>query len=177
MSVEKFKYVDQIGLTLPLLVLGVRVKDWEFKDEENARDYKFAKTRTWHRIVHQTAGLACHQKHLTGTIITPKTGEVAMGLSGIATEWYDSNVGIGGASLENILKYRESLLKIGLDCNYSYPDFEEGFYPIDPEYARQISAEPLPSNLDDLIEWDSGLSRAIGSINRWGLWVLGPNSD
>ena len=35
----------------------------------------------------------------------------------------------------------------------------------------------LPDDLDDLLDFDSSLARAIGALGRWSCFILAENSD
>jgi hypothetical protein len=95
----------------------------------------------------------------------------------ICEEWYDSDVGMGRLQLVDVLMYRDNVKTfLSADCNLSYAGFAEGIYPIDVEYASQLALDKLPSDPDELIDWESGMERARGSIGRWSLVVLGKNA-
>lgn len=176
-TIEDFFYLPEPFL--PALILGIYVPASSFRsDLDSSRDYHFKRGREWKKIAHQTAGLACHQHYIIGTILKP-TDHALEGMRILSKKWLDTNVGLGGGTLDELNEYRADLKRLfGADCNRSHRHFEEGFYGIDIEFARILTGEKLPwDDLDSLIEWKSGFDRAIGCINRWGLWVLGENCD
>lgn len=179
LTIEQFKYVDDLGLSLPQLVLGIKIPRQKFGGDYPATDYNFKLGRSWLKIAHQTAGIACKQHYIVGTVLKPKSVSVAMSLSALDSRWYGSNVGALGCSLDNLIVYRSQLRELfNVDCNESHGDFEEGFAPIDVEFLPAMAADKLdPATLDDLIVWKSGWERSIGCLARWGLWVLCRNSD
>lgn len=175
---DDFKHDWDLKLTLPVLVLAIPVLDWAFK-EGDYKAYRFAPGRQWIKLAHQTAGLACHQHYMHATILTPKSVAVAQGMNELAAKWEDSQVGcFGGPTIDGLLDYRADLKRLfGADCNHSHRDFEEAIYPIDIEDLPKLTDEPMPKNRDDLIVWKDGWQRAMGCINRFRLYILGPNSD
>lgn len=101
----------------------------------------------------------------------------------LSDAWLESDAGCFGVPLDEVLKYREqlkALFGLGVDCNQSYQDFEEGIYPIDcsPEALKALCEDDLPEELDDLIEFgDNKFARFCGFVGRWSLFVLGENCD
>jgi len=173
-KLENFKYADELGITLPQLVLGIEVNPMS----DRARAYRFVKSRRWVWLAHQTAGLCCNQHYLYATLLTPKSAAVLQGMNALAQKWLDSNVGWAGVSLDTANEYRQDLDRLfGADCNSCHQDFEEAFYPADLEFLPKLAADQLPENLDDLIEWDSGLERAMGCVGRFRLLIVSNNSD
>lgn len=176
----RFKFLDlDLGFKLPQLVLGI-------KYEEGSLIYKFKPEYNFLDIQHQTSGNGCHQHYIQGKLLSvyPRYQER---LKKIEEKWLESNTGVFGVSLDEVLEYRrqiKSLFGSGVDCNFSYLDFEEGIYPLDVREAtlKKLTKDKLPKDLDDLIDWvamgkDNLMHRSLGSIGRWGLWILGENSD
>lgn len=162
---EQFKYFND--LDLPLLVLSTN------------HNYNFNNKKEWIKIAHQTAGIACHNHYFYGTIIEPKK-YVKKVMKDISDYWYESNAGLFGSSLDEILIYRNQLNeKLDVDCNNSYKSFEEGLYPIDCtiENIQKLSRYNFTSDLDSLIKFDKKVDRFFGSINRFNLYIIGENSD
>lgn len=162
------EYQRSDGLALPQLFLVMR------------SPRKTLPGREWQYIEHQCGGIACHQKKFFGTPVVPR-GKIALGLAHISEHLYASEIGAFGTGLDDVLQYREMLLDLGLDCQYSYTDLEEGYYPIDlPEDLSSILDEELPKDLDDLIDWDKEhghLGKMLGIIGRWSLVWISQNSD
>lgn len=179
-----FGYLDiDYGIKLPQLVLGIKalgevnpVAKYNFYDK-----YKFLK------IVHQTAGIGCHQHYLQGMVLDVHT-KLREGMEQIDNKWLESNTGVfGDTTLVEILEYRADLKRLlwdEADCNHSFRDFEEGLYPIDlnPTILKKLSKQRLPNDLDKLIDWERmegniHINKVAGILNRWHLWILGNNSD
>lgn len=180
LSIESFQYPNDLGLALPSLILGIEVDPKSFGSDYPPCGYRFKPGPQWINLVHTTQGHGCGQRYLIATVLNP-TPAAALGMSRLAGEWLDSDVGCYGAPLVDVLTYRENLkLWLGADCNHTYRDFEEAFYPIDIEHLPKLTTDAIPAipaDPDDLIDWDSGMQRACGCVNRWGLWVLGENCD
>jgi hypothetical protein len=174
LKVEDFKYYDQLGLTLPQLILGIEVNP----KSEYSRDYKFKPGRKWIKLAHQTAGHACNQRYLICTALQPKSVEVLQKMQQLANKWDGSQAGCWGNSLDSLNEYRQDIKNLfGADCNFCHNDFEEGIYPIDIDFLIGLTDEKVPENLDDLVEWESGWDRSLGCLGRWKLFVLGENCD
>lgn len=172
LNIEDFKYSDQLGLTLPQLVLGIEVTG------RMDRTYKFKPGRAWIKLAHQTAGYACHQRYMLATILKPKSVEVLQNMQRLARMWDGSQAGCFGNSLDSVIKYRNDLKALfGADCNTCFQDLEEGFYAIDLDDMPKLIDDDLPDELDDLVDWESGWGRAIGCVGRWSLCLISENSD
>ena len=133
------------------------------------------------RVRHQTAGLACHSVEIEGIILQPRP-RVLAAMQLIERHWYDSCMGAIQTSLDEILHYRMQLRDLVhplADCNRSYMHLEEGLYPLDVHVGvlRDICENTLPDDLDDLLDFDSSLARAIGALGRWSCFILAENSD
>ncbi len=177
LTVEDFKYLDELGFPLPQLILGIEVDRSRLTGEQ--LDYKFKPGRQWHKIAHQTAGHACAQHYIVGTLLKPKTPQIQKGIAALNDKWLDSDAGVFGVSLEEVLTYRQDLKTLfGADCNQSYSKFEEGFYPLDLEFLPKLAADSLDvEKLDDMVEWPSGFARMCGMVGRWSLLIAGENGD
>ena len=165
---EKYKFLDMdYDLKFPQLILAV------------ADECEFTSDRIFISIQHQTAGHACHQHYMSGTILTPKPS-VQTAINTICDSWLDSDVGCFGVTFNNLTKYRQQLVDLlEVDCQWSYPQFEEAIYPVDccKEYLDKLCEDKLPDELDDLIVWKSDWDKVCGSINRWNLYLMGENCD
>jgi len=177
----KFKFNDELGLRLPLLVLAVKCHpEWGSKSLEGFPRHEFKPGREFINLQHQTSGHACHQVYLQATVLTPRE---PVKIQMLSDAWLESDAGCFGVPLDEVLKYREqlkALFGLGVDCNQSYQDFEEGIYPIDcsPEALKALCEDDLPEELDDLIEFgDNKFARFCGFVGRWSLFVLGENCD
>jgi len=167
---SQYEYIPDSEL--PVLVLGIYVYS-HYGERHKMRG------RDWKKIAHQTAGNACHSHYIVGTILEPKP-ELKTKIDMLNKCWLDSNCGVFGVSLDEILKYREQLRDLfGVDCNSSYDHFEEALYPIDcnRNSIEAMTNEELPEELDDFIDFKSPADKMIGCINRWSLFILGENCD
>lgn len=166
----KYSYLEN---RLPCLILAIK------HDILNPRTYKF-KNNDFEFISHQSMGLACNQLYFQAKVLKIKEKHLSK-LKKIENTFYDSSLGCFGASLTDILKYRELLNKIpGADCEISYSDLQESVYPIDltQETVNELTEETLDvGKLDDLIEFKDSLDKILGCMGRWSLFYLTENSD
>lgn len=155
-------------INLPVLVLAIKYP------------HRFKKTRRWLKIAHQTAGHGCHQHYFFGTILKPRKQTLDK-IKEINDSWLETDAGcLSYPSLDDLLKYRNQLKTLlGVDCNYSYADFEEAIYPVDctEENLTKLTSEKLPKNLDNLISWNNKIEKLLGCFGRWNLYILGENCD
>jgi hypothetical protein len=61
-----------------------------------------------------------------------------------------------------------------VDCNRDYETFEEAVYPVDRDHLWDLTADPVPEDLNELVRWKYA---RFTPVPRFGLWILGPNSD
>ncbi len=177
LKTEHFRPSDELGLSLPRLVL-VTEPDVRSLFDGDARDYAFKPGRDWLKIEHQTAGHRCNQRYLIGTVLTPKNPEVSRGMVALARKWFNSQAARGENPLDALIDYRADLKSfLNADCNDSHGKMEEGLMPIDIQFLPQLVTETLPKDLDDLILFDTGWERAAGCADRWQLYVVSVNSD
>lgn len=181
LKLEDFHYLDTQGIPFPQIVLGIKQYRECFSSDYPPRRHTFKSgAPNFQNIAHQTSGLGCGQFYITGTLLQPISVEVLRGLQEIERKWLDSNVGVfGGATLEQLNDYERDLQRLfGASANRSHGDFAEAIYPVDIEHLPKIAADcPDLESLDEWIEWDSWLSRAIGSVGRWSAYFLGQNGD
>lgn len=167
---NRFQHLD----SLPVLVVGI------YHKHPHVINHRFKDQNVWMDIAHQTAGHLCNQHYLTGRILNP-TDKMSKFMEELTYNWLDSDCGMFGVSLEEILSYRKQLEQsnLGLDCNLSYSRFEEGIYPIDcsSDLLKKITTDEIPDNLDEWIDFESDRDRLLGCVNRWSLFVLGENCD
>lgn len=172
---KSFKYLEDQGIELPVLVLGIKPTiKWDSKELVG---HQFINPEKWLNIVHQTAGVGCHQFYCQGMILESNLIAKAA-IKKIAKKYYDTNIGAMGACLSDIVEYNSYLDGLlGVNCNVNYADFEEGIYPIDIEYLPKLTDQHFPSNLDDLIKFENSFQAMCGCFFRWNIWILGENSD
>jgi len=166
-----YKYFNSIDF--PVLVLGIRMSRlneelWKFKDADK-----------WIKIAHQAGGHLCSQHYMVGKPLT-MTKDAIIAAHKINNYWLGSDCGVFGTSLNELEEYRAQLKKLlDVDCNMSYPLFEEAIYPIDysKENLGKLCEDDLPEDLDDLIEFKNERFKIFGSVGRWDLMILGDNGD
>jgi len=191
-TVKGVEYKWAVDLGLPLLVLAT--------DEP----HKFTGARKWEAIYHQTGGPACHKKYMMATVLQPRQ-ELEGRIWKLTETWRRTDTGAWMVTLESINRYNAQLQELfGVDCKTSYGNFQEGIYPIDitPDSLRKLTAEELPKNLNNLVDWKGetkehlqkkfpdkefdklepnvqkqliGLSEFAGCMARWNLYILGHN--
>lgn len=163
------EYRDQ----LPILVIGVNPFKHCIRNHKFPPEFEF--------IDHQTGGIACHHPGLLGRAL-PVAHTTRIAMEALHSRWYGSNCGaLFGANLKEIIKYESDIYELlGVSCNNSFNDLEEGYYPIDIEEAQKLTTEKLPEDLDDWIEWtgpENSIFKNLGAIGRWSLRIYGENSD
>ena len=167
---KECRYFDEAEL--PVLVLATEHK------------YDFTDLREWAPIGHQTGGHFCNQHYIIGTILKPRA-KVKEAMREINDTWLWSDISSEmAAPLDDVLRYREQLKNIGVDCQFSYRDFEEGLYPIDFSYRnlRKLAVDKIPKDLDlekKLLKWpdDATDLEKYSSIFMWKIYILGSNCD
>ena len=170
----EFKYPEEHGLKLPIIVLGIKTS------EEYPCGYEAKKEYNLIKIKHQTAGHGCHQLYLFGSVLEPKNKKQ---IEKLANYWFETDEGVFGPPILNsVLEYRKQLKKeFGVDCNECYADFSEASYPIDcninniSKIAKNIKS--LPEDFDEMLVFNSNLHKLCGMIGRWSLFILGKNCD
>lgn len=168
---DRFRYPKEEDL--PILVLGILISP------DYVRTYSAKKKYKFECIAHQTAGHGCHTQYIFGIRLKPYVPDT---LRLIEEKFFESDIGAFGQSLDSILEYRRMIQDIfDVDCNHSYQDLEEGFYPIDfsNENLRKMAVnfKMIPDNPDKMIVWKDKMDELIGCINRWGIYILGKNCD
>lgn len=154
---KNFSYFKEEDL--PILVLGVPYK------------FQFTKERKFIKIAHQTAGILCHQRYIVGTVLKPKP-KVLEAMKFISDFWLEKE-SIFGFGLNEIFEYRKQLnAKLGVDCDNSFRDFEEGIYPIDVTKAslKKLTTEKI----DDPSKF---IAKKYILWPNWKLYIIGKNSD
>jgi hypothetical protein len=169
--------------TPPLLILGCSVALESSYPElyQAPLRWKMKPGRTWERIAHQHAGVSCSHSYFWATVLTPRP-DVAAALAEIDAHWCGTDTGVWGVTLAEIVEYSEQLRRLipGATCEKVYGQFTEALYPIDCDTGadvRRLALDDLPDDLNELVEWDKGMSKLLGCVGRWGLWSLGVNSD
>lgn len=134
--------------------------------------------RKWEMFEHQCGGVSCNHQRIFGTKLNPHPAKIA-GIKALCDRWYGTEEwGNSRLTLASANLYQESLREfIGANCNHSFRTFAEAWYPVDEDFAAQLTDEPLPIDFDDLIDWTKSPDKIFGCLNRWSLVILGENSD
>jgi len=160
--------------TYPQLVLGIQFSG------DFCPAYTFKPGREFVIISHQCAGHACLHKNILGTVLTVKDVATMIQLQKLCNKWEGSCCGQFYTSLDDLINYREDLRSLlNCDCNRSYQSFVEGWYPVDltDQSLAALASDILPSDHDDLIEWEYESQQFCGIVGRWSLVILGQNCD
>lgn len=170
--------------TLQLPVLALVLPAIRLKDQNGMKEPTrplFRDSGHWTYIGHQTAGYACNHKYMWIKILAPKSEIIQKVMISLSNIYINSNLGsLGAPPLNEIFAYRQHVNEyLGVDCNYSYHELEEGYYPIDctAENLSRLTSDELPEDLDDLIIWHSPIEQMMGCIGRWRLAIIGDNCD
>jgi hypothetical protein len=95
------------------------------------------------------------------------------GIWRISDEYYGRNLG-RPVTVDNSARYRFVLRKhLQADCNRDYEMFEEAVYPVEFDHLADLTALPIPEDLNEFVRWKF---ERITPVPRFGLWILGPNS-
>jgi len=168
-QLDRDKCVYLADEKLPVLVLAL---DREYKTRP---EYRTLPGRKWLHVVHQTAGHSCHQHYMLGTILRPRK-KVLAGMKHIDDFWLDTDSGsCGSPTLDEVNTYRIQLRSLlGVDCQRSYQQMEEGFYPIDldTDTLEKLTSERFPKELDRLLVRPAPLPMVW-----WNIYILGNNCD
>ncbi len=170
LTIEDFRYPEQLGLTGPQLILGIRVKDSEFERPETQRVPRFAATgRKWYRLVMGARPWRYH-----ATVLTPATAAVAAHISALCHEFSGIVATPGGGPyLSTVISYHEALSgRLLVGCNLTHRDLADGHYPVDLAGLRRLTSDALPEDPDDLLTFETGYERAAGCANRWSLVIV-----
>lgn len=171
-SLPGFEYLDCMGFEYPQLVLAITYYSKEaFTDSK----LEFNDNYAWVNIVHQSAGHRCNQTYMTGLIL-PIKYEYLNSIKSINSKWLDSDAGAFESSiLDDILSYRNDLITLlKEDCNHSFRDFEEAFYPIDIGKDTLVNLTSLSIDIDNLL---LGGEFTLHLFAHWNLYILGDNCD
>jgi len=176
LNVDKFEYYPEHKL--PKLVLAIECYPYNFVDD--IERYDFTHDREWKLVAHQMAGISCNQKYMYATELTPRNSTVRRNIKKITEHWLNTDVGTFGSNLIEVNEFNDQLSRFfDVQCNISYLDFQEAYYPIDCTHdnIKKMTNAELPKNLNDLIIWQRDHSAIFGSIDRWKLLILGKNGD
>lgn len=134
-----------------------------------------SRTYQWMAIEHQGGGISTRHPRFIATQLTPRPS-VYPALCKLARDrWFAhrGNLYQERITAEDIATYHNDLIKIGVNCDYSYPHLIESVYPIDATQA----------NLDVLAEDAPRLERItvpptnIHDRKNLAMFVLTDNSD
>jgi hypothetical protein len=121
-------------------------------------------------VRHQVAGIACQQRYLVGyPLRLSGTGEqLAVTLLDLVESGGHDCTGVLGLTLDDLVRYRRVLDRVGLSAEGPYGQLAEAIYPIDAQHlGRFVTTEPVPL---EMLE-DPHTS------GRWSLYLLTENCD
>ena len=162
---EKCRFIEDDEL--PMLVLTL----------DKYAPMKKHKDRKWESIMHQSGGISCHHHYLQAWKLNPQP-KIEANIFRLNNYWERHGCcSLGGVPMDEILTYRHQLQTwFGVDCNWSYRNFEEGLYPIDitDENLKKMCTNEIPKNHSDMIfSYGKTVVPIIGLFN---LYILGNNS-
>ncbi len=154
---------------MPVLVLAI-LRDW-IRDDELV----LLPGRDWFRYEHQCGGVACHRLAFAAAIeLKPRSPEILEGMWRVSDEYHGTEL-YRPVTVDDLVRYRYVLRRhLKADCNRDYETFEEAVYPVDLDHIQELTADPVPEDLNELVRWKH---ERCTPVPRFGLWILGPNSD
>jgi len=166
---ERDYYLGEDQEQKPVLMLAIRREC--VKDDELV----LVPGRDWFRYVHPCGGVACHQlAFAAATELSRKTDAILEGMWRISDDYHGSDLG-RPVTLDDLVRYRYVLRKhLQADCNRDYETFEEGVYPVDLDHLWDLTGDPIPEDLNEVVRWKY---QRITPVPPFGLWILGPDSD
>ena len=163
----------------PLVVFGVEVDPGDIQERMLPQGYR------WVAVGHQTAGVACHHRHLIGICLSPRPERYLHvdALGRFAHDRAGGCVGPFGLGLSEVVAYASLVDELGLSAEFVWQDVEEGCSPLDVRCASLLSDTAVPG-MDELYPVPEGVTglealRAGPPLvgNPWRVWVLGENCD
>lgn len=128
----------------------------------------------WQGLIHQCAGLYCYQMRMIATRLRPQPA-IAPHLNAIVREYYDADVGFlhqVNLRASHIVSYAAALGRLGLTCETSWSNLNEGAYPIDATQENlDLLAEDAPP-LSEIADWSGRQPQDCAII-----LLLAENSD
>lgn len=172
------------GATLPgshLVLFGVEVDPHHLTLPHLPAGYP------WIAVAHQSAGIACHHRHLVGIRleVSPDADRVVHALATFADHDGHRCIGCGPVHLSDLRRYAELCDRLGVSAETAWDALEEGCYPLDETAAQVLSDTPVPTWEErhpspgpdaTPLERLAALGEATGE-RTWRVWVLGPNCD
>jgi hypothetical protein len=164
---QDFLSASDLGLTLPALVLAIRVEP-KLAGQPVYR-FRPQPARTWLKLAVPMGGKTARY---LATVIQPTTA-AAYEIATLARRWPTVTARPqGGPSLAAVNDYSEYLRDhLRCSCETCYGALATGHYPIDVDCLRLLTDEWLPQP-DELVEWRSGYQRAAGAASRWSLVII-----
>jgi hypothetical protein len=137
----------------------------------------FVDPSSWVDLFHQTAGFACHHLNIHARFLKPRKKILPL-LEELSANYLESLLS-PPVSFDDAQEYQNILARYGLSANRDYIYLQEGFYPIDIEFIKKVTAEEFPADLQDLIVKKKHPRNRWSFLERrtFGLAVLGPNCD
>lgn len=178
-TLADYKYHDELGLELPLLIVGIHQSEdypMEFTPKKKYKN-RFVK------LVHQTAGHGCHHDYIYGIVLKQRE-YIKKDIKALCDKYYESDLGCLYTPLSELANYNNTICNnMYVDCNHSYHYLKEAIYPVDYHYeTMEALVDPadlktLPKEINHTLAFRSKLDDIIGSIGRWNIFILGENCD
>lgn len=135
-------------------------------------------SRTPIPLVHQAAGLLCHQVEMIFFPLVPRE-DVRASMVELYERYDDSCLSAMHARLQDLVEYQRTLRTLfgaSVSCEHSWRYLHEAIYPIDlsPAALKALTSETDNLDTDDFLVWPSVIAR-LGA--QWSLVILTPNSD
>ncbi len=152
---QRFELWDE---QVPRFILGL-----DF--DQGLRNFNLcpAEPEKWRMVDHNVDGVNCDRRVLPAMLLDPtdKGRALLEDLEKTFDYWHPGAGHNYRMPLNDVLAYREVLLRYGVDCNEAFRDgLVEGWYPIDigeklsSETIRTLCSTPLPDHLADLLAGD-----------------------
>ena len=138
--------------------------------DQGLRNFKLrpAEPEKWRMVDHDVDGVNCDRRVLPALLLDPtdKGRALLEDLEKTFNYWHPGGGHNYRMPLNDVLAYREVLLRYGVDCNEAFRDgLVEGWYPIDIRKSdigeklssatiRTLCSTPLPDHLADLLAGD-----------------------
>ncbi len=111
---------------------------------------RLAAGRDWYGIDHQAGGYACDHPHLVGLRLTirPSMAEKLKDLVRRYLGAAGGHLSLDKVTASDIVGYTQVLADLGLHCDSSYRNLQEGVYPIDATSQALALIADEPPDLD-----------------------------
>jgi hypothetical protein len=109
----------------------------------------------WLALDHQCGGFVCAHRRMIATRLVPRAS-ILQALRSIAREGFDAENGFFGPTnlfASRIASHVQSLTRIGVDCECTWPYLSESIYPIDATQANLNRVAEDELDLQSIAKW------------------------